>query len=75
MVRKITVEDTLDMSPEERLELAQQIWESVADAPVGPPELGKEERAELERRLAAHLRNPNDTIPWEQVKKQVLGDL
>lgn len=75
MVRKITVEDTLDMSPQERLELAQEIWDSVADSPAGPPAMSDDERAELECRLEAHLRNPHDTIPWEQVKKQVLGDL
>lgn len=29
------------------------------------------ERHEIERRLEEHEREPNDTIPWEEVKRKV----
>ena len=53
------------LSPAEKLELLDAVWESLeADA----LSLTEAQRAELDYRIAQHEQNPSDVIPWEQVK-------
>lgn len=52
-----------------RLSLAEQLWDSVADDIARQP-LTDEERAELERRIAAADADPSDAIPWETIRKE-----
>ena len=59
------------MTVEERLQLVQAIWDSI-DAAARPP-LDDALRAELDRRLADHLANPADVVPWEEVKAAALA--
>ena len=60
------------MSVEDRIALATAIWDSIAAEPH-PPLLTEAQRLELERRLADHAANPEDVIPWEQVKAEALA--
>lgn len=55
------------MTVEERLELVGVIWDSIAHSADRPP-ISEALRAELDRRLADHLANPADVVPWEDVK-------
>ncbi|MFW6074386.1 MAG: addiction module protein [Chloroflexota bacterium] len=58
----------------ERIQLVEDIWDSIADAPE-VLKLTEVQRAEIDRRLAAHRANPNDTIPWETLRRELLhGD-
>jgi len=59
------------LSIEERLELVQAIWDSIA---VASQRLSMSEslRAELDQRLADHRANPQDVVPWDQVKAAAL---
>jgi putative addiction module component (TIGR02574 family) len=72
MPRKITIDDTVNMTDQEKLDLAQQLWDSItpevlaADVPPGELEL-------IEKRWQEHERNPSATVPWEEVKRQVMG--
>lgn len=60
------------LSAEERLAVAEAIWESVArDAAAAP--LTAAQRAELERRLADSNARPDAVTPWEVVKAQALA--
>ncbi|MGD9584325.1 MAG: addiction module protein [Lysobacterales bacterium] len=52
----------------ERIELVEDIWDSIAEETVVAIQLSAEERAELHRRLAAHLADPSSSIPWERVR-------
>ena len=52
----------------ERIELVEDIWDSIAEETATPVQLADEECAELHRRLAAHRTDPNSSIPWEQVR-------
>ncbi len=52
----------------ERIQLVEDIWDSIADETPSPLQLGVEERAELQRRLAEHQADPSSSIPWEQVR-------
>jgi len=60
------------LSVEDRIALAVAIWDSVADAPHRPL-LTDAQRRELDRRLADHAANPDDVVPWEQVKADALA--
>ena len=62
------------MSVDDRLDLMNQIWDSLP-ADSDRSYLNEAQRRELERRLAEHEANPNDVIPWEQVKTEALTRL
>jgi putative addiction module component (TIGR02574 family) len=57
---------------EDRLALAQEIWDSVA-ADLDQSPLTEGQHRELERRLAAHAASPENVIPWEEVKARALA--
>jgi putative addiction module component (TIGR02574 family) len=52
---------------EDRLTLVEEIWDSIAADSMAVP-LTPEQRKELELRLAAHEANPEDTVPWSEVR-------
>ena len=60
------------LSLDERVELAQQLWDSVlADLERQP--LTETQRAELERRIAAADAHPDRAIPCEQIRAEARG--
>ena len=62
------------LSVEDRLALAQQIWDSIAEE-VNCLPLSKVQQQEVDRRLAAHRANPQAAIPWEQVEAEARARL
>jgi putative addiction module component (TIGR02574 family) len=60
------------MSVEDRIALATAVWDRIAAEPHQPL-LTEAQRLELERRLADHAANPDDVVPWEQVKAEALA--
>ena len=58
--------DFKQLSISERIQLVEDIWDSIAEETPSPLQLSSEERAELHRRLAEHEANPASNIPWEQ---------
>ena len=64
----------LRLPPEERAELAMVLWESLTENQrEGELELTPEQEVELDRRWAEHLENPDSAIPWEDVRRELLG--
>jgi putative addiction module component (TIGR02574 family) len=60
------------LSIEERLEIAEAIWDSVVrDVEASP--LPEWQRAELERRLADSVANPDAVRPWADVEAEVIA--
>ena len=57
----------------ERVHLAEQIWDSIVEDEQAF-ELPDSQKAELDRRIAAHEASPNRGIPWENVKKHLRGE-
>jgi putative addiction module component (TIGR02574 family) len=55
---------------EERIKLAQDFWEIIAEEGYDP-DLTPEQAAELDRRLADFQANPHDGIPLEQVEAEL----
>ena len=66
--------DLLKLPADDRAEIAMALWESLSDAERdGAFELTAEQRAELDRRWAEHLRNPASAVPWSEVRRKLLG--
>ena len=60
------------LSVDERIELAEAIWDSVEEDGEGEDcDLTDAQKRELERRLAAYEANPDDVIPWETVRQKL----
>jgi len=60
------------LSAEDRIAVAEAIWESVAREAEAAP-LSEPQRAELERRLADSLARPDAVSPWEVIKARALA--
>ena len=58
--------EILKLSPEERLRLAEIIWESLAADPSSVP-LGDAHRKTIDERLAEHERDPHDVVSKDEV--------
>ncbi len=55
---------------EERLTLVEELWDSIAADSAAVP-LSEAQRAELDRRIADHEANPDDVVPWDEVKATI----
>ena len=62
-----------NLSVAERLQLVEDLWDSIAqDAPDEALPVTPELAAELDRRLAEHERNPGSALPWAEVRAHLL---
>jgi len=59
-----------DLSPEERLRLIEELWDSLNDESETVP-LTDAQREELDRRLDDLERSGPEGIPWDQVLQQI----
>ena len=62
--------DLFKLSAAERIQLAEDLWDSVAAQPDGVPPLSDAQRAEIERRLSEHAQNPS-VLSWEDVRARL----
>jgi len=69
---KAQLEELLKLPVQERIDLAMALWDSIAepDREEHLP-LTEAQKAELDRRLAEHDRNPSRGIPWEEVQRRL----
>ena len=66
--------EALKLPIEERLELAQSLWDSVEEDAASLP-LYEWQKNLLDRRLADAERNPDSWLSWDEVKARVLSSL
>ena len=52
----------------ERIQLVEDIWDSIAEDTNAAPALSADELAELHRRYAAHRADPSSSVPWDEVR-------
>ena len=62
--------EILQLSVAERIQLVEDIWDSIATVPEAVS-LTEEQHAELERRLDAYQANPNEGISWNELKTKL----
>lgn len=70
---RVPLDAILELPSDERVELAQQIWESVHAHPAGVP-LTDAQKEELERRWIAFQADPDEGTPWEEVRAALLKE-
>ncbi|MGY6276936.1 addiction module protein [Methylomonas sp. MgM2] len=66
----ISITDILALPVQERIQLVELIWDSVAAVPEAV-EVSPELKAELELRMVEFERNPESGYSWDQVKSRL----
>ncbi len=61
-----------DLSPSEKLQLVEDLWDDLAAVPDAIP-VYDWQKEELARRKANLLKNPASGLAWEEVKRRVRG--
>ena len=71
-MKKITATDTIALSIPERIQLVEDIWDTIATE-AEAIELTEDEKRIIDQRLEAYHRNPDLGSPWEDVYKRILS--
>jgi putative addiction module component (TIGR02574 family) len=59
-----------DLSPSEKLQLVEDLWDDLATTPEAVP-VHDWQKEELARRKANLMQNPTSGLKWEEVKRRV----
>jgi putative addiction module component (TIGR02574 family) len=59
-----------DLSPSEKLQLVEDLWDDLAAVPDSVP-IHDWQKEELERRKANLQNNPASGLSWEEVKRRI----
>jgi putative addiction module component (TIGR02574 family) len=65
-----TLAEIRSMSPEERIQLIQAIWDTIAED-QSQLDLSDAQKKDLTRRIAELDADPNNVLTWEQIKAHV----
>jgi putative addiction module component (TIGR02574 family) len=65
-----TLSDLLALTEAERIQLVQDLWDSIPEESAALP-LSSDQRRELDRRWEEHQRDPASAIPWEEARSQL----
>jgi putative addiction module component (TIGR02574 family) len=68
-MNKIALSELFKLSPAERIQLAQDLWDSIPEQDA--PDLTPEQVAKLERRLSDHERDPSSGVSWAEVRERL----
>ena len=64
-----TISDLFNLSVDDRLPIVQKLWDSI------PPDtevtVSPDQRAELERRIAAHDADPNSAVSRDEIERRI----
>ena len=71
-MKKITAIDTLELSIPERIQLVEDIWDTIT-AKASSVELTEEEKRIIDARLEKYHQNPESGSPWEDVYKRIVS--
>ena len=63
-----------ELDIDEQIELVEAIWDGIVCRGAAPS-LTEAQKTELDRRLADHLANPDDVVPWSEVKAAALAKI
>jgi len=68
-MNKALLKELMELTPEERIQLAEDLWDSIEPQDMTP--LTSEQKLELNRRIEEHRRNPDRASSWEEVKARL----
>ena len=66
-----TRHDFLDLSVAERIQLAEDLWDSIATENPEAAALTPTQLQEIQIRLDAHEQDPSSAVPWTQVRSEL----
>lgn len=69
---KITASDALELSIPERIQLVEDIWDTIV-LKEDAVSLTEEEKKIIDARLDEYHKNPSVGSPWSDVKKRILN--
>ena len=69
-MKSSNISEYVKLSVPERIQLVEDIWDSIAEIPEELP-LSNAQQVELDRRLNAYHQNPTEGSPWEHVKEAI----
>lgn len=72
MIKKISITDVLQLDVSKRIDLVEDVWDSIAAIPKAV-RLTAEQKEELEKRLKSYRNDPSAGSPWRKVKKRLLS--
>ncbi len=67
---KVARKDILNLTVAERIELIGDIWDTIAEVPEAVV-LTDAQKAELDRRLDVHQKDPTAGAPWPVVRDRI----
>ena len=71
-MKKITATDTLELSIPERIQLVEDIWDTIAEK-TEDIELTEQDKKIIDDRLTAYHENPELGSPWSEVYSRIVG--
>ena len=71
-MKKITATDTLELSIPERIQLVEDIWDTIS-AKAYSLEFTDEEKKIIDARLERYHQNPESGSPWVDVHKRIVS--
>jgi putative addiction module component (TIGR02574 family) len=66
----VSTANILELSVSERIQLVEDVWDSIAEIPESIP-LTNAQKAELDQRLDAYHQNPDSGSPWNVVRERI----
>ena len=66
----VAIEEILKLGVKERLELIEEIWDSIEAHPEAIP-LTAAQRKEMDRRKRVHRRDPSKAKPWPEIHNRL----
>ena len=67
----VNLDDFKTLSIAERIQLVEDIWDSIAADAPSSFRLSEAEKNELNRRVEAHHADSSTSVPWEQVREKL----
>ena len=64
------VAEIFELSVAERIQIVEDIWDSIGNAPEELV-LSEAEKLELDKRIESYRQNPDEGIEWETLKKNL----
>jgi putative addiction module component (TIGR02574 family) len=71
MIMEITTSNFRTLSVAERIQLVEDIWDSIATDASESVDLTIAQREEVRRRVAAHDTDPSSAVPWDTVRAEL----
>jgi putative addiction module component (TIGR02574 family) len=66
----MTIPSVFDLSPSEKLQLVEDLWDELAAKPTDVP-VHEWQKQELARRKANLEKNPASALTWEEVQQRI----